>query len=344
MSDSSKNITKELLKMQPDSLLEFFEIDFSHLQEDFSLLEKRYKISFGTNSDPVYRFTSNINNSNPIYWQNKAYQPLPVDVSGLEAPSDGRLPRPTLRISNPSGILSSIVSSNYDFHGCKVTRRRTFAKFLDDVNFAPNSTSYTDADGTVKSSERNESLSGLNPFGGKQDSEAHLPDEVYYIHRKIVENRDSLEFEMTSILEVHDALFPGRNMLADHCSFRYRQADSCGYTGCPVENHKNRRFSEYGVYKFTNRGEWDTDNSYVLGDVVVYISKKEPAVPSHFVCVKDHQSPSPFPAISEEYWGLDSCGKTLDSCLKRFGDKATNSSGSSLRFGGFPSTENMKNG
>ncbi len=343
MSESSKNITKELLKMQPDSLVEFFEIDFSSLQEDFSMLEKRYKVSFGTSAEPVYRFTSNINDSNPIYWQNKPYQPLPVDVEGFEAPSDGRLPRPSLRIANPSGILSAIVAANYDFHGCKVTRRRTFAKFLDDINFAENLTSYTDVDGSTKQIDRNKTAAGLNPFGGKQDHDAHLPDEVYYIHRKTAENKTVLEFELTSILELHDALFPGRNMLANFCPFRYRDPDTCGYSGCPVENHKGKRFAEYGIYKFNEKKDWDPDASYVKGDYVTWTSLTEPLVPAYFVCMKDHQPPSPFPAISEEYWALDACTKNLDSCIKRFGEKALNSAGDAIRFGGFPSIEDFRN-
>lgn len=344
MSDSSKNVTKELLKMQPDSMLEFFEINFSNIQSDFSMLEKRYNVNFGTDIEPVYRFTSNINNTNPIYWQGRPYQPLPCDMDGLEAPSDGRLPRPTLRIANPSGLLSAIVASNYDFHGCKVTRKRTFAKFLDDVNFLQNPTLYTDVDGVERSSDRNKTSGGLNPFSGKADENAHLPEEVYYIHRKVVENKEVLEFELTSVLEIHDAIFPGRTLMSDFCSFRYRQPGTCSYNGCPVESHKGKRFSEHGIYSFTDREEWSVDESYSKGDYVYCASLAEPDTKPVFVCMKDHVAPSPLPAISEEYWSLDACPKTLSSCLKRFGDKAQNSAGSALRFGGFPSAENFKNG
>ena len=71
MSDSNKSseaITAEIFKLQPDAMLEFFEIDFSNLQSDFSVLEKQYKVSFNSSSKPVYRFTSNINGSRPVFY------------------------------------------------------------------------------------------------------------------------------------------------------------------------------------------------------------------------------------------------------------------------------------
>jgi phage-related protein len=339
--ESSRKIVKELLKMQPDALIEFFEIDFSNLQSDFSMLEKKHRVNIS--ADPVYRFTSNINGTRPLYWQGKAYQPLPIDVEGLESTSDGRLPRPKLRLSNPSGILSSIVASNYDFHACRVTRKRTFAKFIDDANFPENLTTYEDVDGS-KTIDRNKDINDLNPFGGQEDHNAHLPDEVYYIHRKVAENKTVLEFELTSILEVSDAKFPGRTMMSNHCSFRYRQPGTCGYGGCPIENTKGKRFAEMGILKFVTRGPWNDALNYSKGDVVTYRSDREPKINSHFVCIKDHVSPSPYPPISEEFWSLDACSKSLDSCIRRYGADATNAIGPALRFGGFPSTENFRHG
>jgi len=353
---STEKVTIELFKMQPDAMLEFFEIDFSHLQSDFSFLEKKYKVSFSANGDPVYRFTSNINGSNPIRWQNKPYQPLPIDCQGFEVPSDGRLPRPKLRIANPSGLLSSIVAVNHDFHGCKVTRKRTFVKFLDDANFPKNQTQYRGVDGEMHDVTRNINSEGGNPFGSA-DPEAHLPDEIYYIYRKTVESRDGLEFELTSILEVDDVAFPGRQMLADHCSFRYRDTKTCNYRGLPVTSHEGKRFASYGVYLFNtfdfdgNRvpmshstvpSNWDIDGFYKKGDVVSFVTSKEPEVPSWFVCIKDHSPPSPNPPTSGEHWILDACSKTLEGCTKRFGGVCNNLTGPCLPFGGFPSVESFK--
>ena len=351
---SAKKITHELFKMQPDAMLEFFEINFSNLQSDFSFLDKRHQLSFSTDGDPVYRFTSNKNGANSVFWQNKGYQPLPIDSQGFEVPSDGRLPRPKIRIANPSGLFSSIVAVNYDFHGCKVTRKRTFVKFLDDKNFPENNSGeYTDVDSSKKDIKRN-IANGSNPFG-RADPNAHLPDEIYYIHRKTIETQDGIEFELASILEVEGVTFPGRQLIADHCTFRYRDPATCSYSGIPVSGPDGERFANYGIYKFSFDQEpvseggfsradipqWSTEKAYNKGDVVKVTPHKEPEIPAVFVCVKNHTYPSPSPPTNSEHWVMDACPKTLRACTQRFGCNICSGVGG-IRYGGFPSGENFK--
>lgn len=362
---SLKKVAVELFKMQPDALVEFFEIDFSNLQEDFRELEEKYGKPLGVSAgaETVYRFTSNINGSNPLYWQGKGYQPLPIETSDFESPSDGRLPRPKLVIANPSGLLSSIVAVNHDFHGCKVTRKRTFVKFLDDQNFPANSFQYKDVDGNPVDVVRNRAqdssgnvVVGSNPFG-KADPNAHLPDDVYYINRKVMDSKTSIEFEMTSILEIGDLRFPDRQILADYCGFRYRDSNSCGYKGLPVKGPNGQRFSLYGIYELTfinSSGSrvrltdsnmnivpfWDSSIQYEKGDVVRLPVGRHPSVESYYVCIKKPKVPCPSPSSSEEIWVLDACQKDLSSCICHFGKEASGKKG--MNFGGFPSTQGAK--
>jgi lambda family phage minor tail protein L len=345
-SDSAKErITDEIFKLESDAIIEMFEIDFSNLQNDFSFLDKQYKINIG--SEPIYRFCSSVNLTNPIIWQGKEYQPLPVHTTDFEIPSDGRLPRPKLIIANPSGLLSTIVLMNYDFHGCKVTRKRTFAKFLDDANFRDR----VDKDDII--------VKTGNP-SGQADPQAFLPDEAFYINKKSAETRESLEFELTSILEMEGVRFPAREMLADHCSFRYRGI-GCNYCGIPCETETGKSFAEYGISVYTHPDtepreaiqlanesgrdmiesiKWSVERGYVKGDVVNWPGHKEPLVPSIFVCVQTHEEPSPNPYISKEFWIMDSCQKTLNACLKRWGAEVRRGRG--VPFGGFPETDGMK--
>lgn len=44
-----------------------------------------------------------------ITWQGNLYQNLPIKVSGTKISASGQIPRPTLTISNPSGIYSKSV-------------------------------------------------------------------------------------------------------------------------------------------------------------------------------------------------------------------------------------------
>jgi len=177
MAKSQSNLNKQLVSLTPDTLIDLYEIDFSNLQMDFEMLRDRAGINLG--ADAVYRFCPMVNSANPIYWQGNAYQPLPITMEGFEHQSDGRLPRPKLTIANPEGILSVIVHSNHDFANCQVTRKRTFARFLDDANF-PN---------------RNLNDDGENPFG-EADPNSHYPDDVFFINRKTAENKNHIEFEL----------------------------------------------------------------------------------------------------------------------------------------------------
>ena len=66
-----------------------------------------------------------------------------------------------------------------DLQGAKVTRRRTLSRFLDAVNFP----------------------SSINPYG-TPDPSAELPQEIYFIERKVTESRDIVQFELVSTFDL----------------------------------------------------------------------------------------------------------------------------------------------
>ena len=76
MAKSKSSFNKSSISLNPDALITLFEIDFSSLQADFSMLEDVIGANIG--ADCVYRFCPMKNSFNPIYWQGKGYQPLPV--------------------------------------------------------------------------------------------------------------------------------------------------------------------------------------------------------------------------------------------------------------------------
>lgn len=377
MSVSTKKLNKQLLSLSADSLIELYEIDFSSLQHDFEQL----KDIFGTNvgADAVYRFCSAQNSTNPIVWQGKSYQPLPIKVEDFENSSSGKLPRPKLTIANPEGLLSKIVYSNQDFLGCTVTRKRTFLRFLDDENF--------------ELGNRGINNKGKNPFG-KADSKAHLPDDIYKIYKKIAENKNIIQFELASPLEMDDVVLPARQILANHCPWTYRCEIGCGYSGLPIETSSGKDlttgFSEtpeivefngqqienYGAvipqayttgvphwYRYgyvlnasqqRELGTKDSPGAYKLGDVVQIVNKNSENVylrtPQYFVCVKSHELPFNYhPFLNREHWAKDECSKSLEACKKRFSNdleydylKDFNDSltkGGNIKFGGFPGAE-----
>ncbi len=91
--------------------------------------------------------------------------------------------------------------------GCKLTRIRTFARFLDAVNFP-----------------------GGNPAA---DPTQALPPEIWYIDRKAGEDGQTMSFEIAASLDLVAVKLPRRQFIQNCCTWVYRGAD-CGYAGPPV--------------------------------------------------------------------------------------------------------------
>jgi lambda family phage minor tail protein L len=141
-----------------------------------------------------------------VVWQGNTYTPLPLEVTGFEM-AQGKFPRPQMRLANISGVFSTMVRNYSDLVGCKVTRKRTMARYLDAVNF-----------------------SGGNPNANPLEA---FPDDIFYITRKTSENKLTIEFELGSSLDLMGVMLPKRQVIANVCPFVYR-SENCGYAGGAV--------------------------------------------------------------------------------------------------------------
>jgi phage-related protein len=63
-----------------------------------------------------------------------------------------------------------------------------------------------------------------------------LDDEVYFINRKINENRVQVDYELSSSLDVQGIKLPRRQVLQNICAWAYKGAE-CGYTGPAVADN-----------------------------------------------------------------------------------------------------------
>lgn len=140
-----------------------------------------------------------------IVWQGQTYSALPIEASGFDITTKGTLPRPKIRVANVNGIFSALAMESDDLIGCKVTRKRTLAKYLDAVNFP----------------------GGVNALA---DSGQYLPDDLWYIEQKISENRYIIEWELASVFDLQGVMLPYRQIIQDSCPWKYRGSE-CGYTG-----------------------------------------------------------------------------------------------------------------
>ena len=102
-------------------------------------------------SNTIYRFHNgaNLNANGEVVWAGNTYLRFPIECTGFEFTGTGTLPRPTISVSNIFGTLTAIMQNvnqttvGNDLNGAKLTRIRTLARFLDAVNFAPQTVTST---------------------------------------------------------------------------------------------------------------------------------------------------------------------------------------------------------
>lgn len=159
--------------------------------------------SFGGDT---YYFHSGLNGlSQLIKWQGQEYAAYPVEITGFEFSSGGQIPRPKMLVSNVTGFVTALILQYQDMLGAKIIRKRTMKKYLDADNF----------------------VGGVNPDA---DPTAEFPDDVYYIERKVSENKKVVEFELCASFDVQGVKLPKRQIIQNICPWKYRGIE-CGYTG-----------------------------------------------------------------------------------------------------------------
>lgn len=194
-------IFQELLKSSPFAIIELYE------------LETFAKIHGAANSYYFFAGTNKEDTPAEIVFNGNTYFALPIEADGFEYKGDSGLPRPSVRIANLQSSISAILLGINEFNfgndliGARFTRVRTLSRFLDGVNFQ----------------------GGSNPHGTPNPSET-MPSEIYYVDRKVSENRDFVEFELVSSFDMAGVRAPKRQALSNLCQWEYRSKE-CGYTG-----------------------------------------------------------------------------------------------------------------
>ena len=128
--------TSALQEINPGSIIELFTIELNTALHG---------------SNTIYRFHNgaNMNADGEVVWAGNSYLRFPIECTGFEFGSTGTLPRPTIAISNIFGTITAIMQDintttvGNDLNGAKFTRIRTLARFLDAVNFAPETVTST---------------------------------------------------------------------------------------------------------------------------------------------------------------------------------------------------------
>jgi len=176
---STAPVFSEAQKINPSAIIELFV-----LQLDTAL--------HGANT--IYRFHSgsNLNANGEIIFAGNSYLRFPIEATGF-AYQRGKQPRPLVKISNATGLMSAIlvsvnqVTAGNDLTGATFTRIRTMARFLDAVNFPGNT----------------------NPLG-TPDPTAEFKRQIFIVDRKSAENRELVEFELAGRTDMAGVRAPKR--------------------------------------------------------------------------------------------------------------------------------------
>lgn len=361
--EASKKLANESSLSSPSSLISLYELDFREYginRDDLDIAT----ITFGGAIIPPYnivtpeynpasideqgilRFhnlTINLENvSSNLYngdlfgqliWQGKRYIPFPIFIEGFEVSSRGTLPKPKLSFSNQLQNptydvffrkIKNKIKSIGDIVGLKVTRRRTYLKYLDAINFKSNGGIINDDDFIID-----------------PDIYAEVLPDIYYIDRKTKENKNTIEYELSSILDLENLKLPLRTIYSEACSFDYR-GEGCNYGGgspyagqknggAPVATEKDEIITQLLSIGSVFPGSpvaWQASPvvAYAKG-AYVYVTVN--GIRYFFVSKANGNTSSPY---DTNFWIADQCSKRLKGCRLRFG------SNGELPFGGFPAT------
>ena len=194
------SVYPELRKINPSNIVELFELEL---------------IQAIHGSNTVYRFHNGVSGyqgSNIIFAGN-SYTRMPIEAEGFDY-SAKQLPRPTLRISNILGTITSLLLTlTQGLEGAKVTRLRTLERYIDDENFAPDPVLLEDGNYILLEDLSLISQEGLSNPHGTADSSILFPTEIFYIDRKSSENREIIEFELAASFDVQGIRLPKRQVL-----------------------------------------------------------------------------------------------------------------------------------
>lgn len=181
------SITTTIQQLAPSAVIEMYQLDLTSV------------------GGPILYYHGGTSGTyESIVWQGQTYYAFPVQTTGFEWNGRGQLPRPKIQVANVTGAITALILLYGDLIGCKVTRKRTFAQFLDAANF-PNG-------------------------NASADPTAEFPDDIFFIEQRTVENRNVVEFQLAAAFDFQGFQLPRRPIIQNVCAWIYRSSE-CGYTG-----------------------------------------------------------------------------------------------------------------
>ncbi|WP_151838168.1 MULTISPECIES: phage minor tail protein L [unclassified Acinetobacter] len=152
-----------------------------------------------------------------IIFQGKTFEPMSIQVDGLEMNSNGRASSPTLSMANNINGVQSAVSAYClqfnDFAGAKLNVITTLAKYLDAENFS----------------------------AGNSSAANEAEKQLWFIEQKTSENMEQVTFELSNPVDFEGQRIPMRQISSQchWCMMGDYRGEECGYTGAAMFTDKN---------------------------------------------------------------------------------------------------------
>jgi lambda family phage minor tail protein L len=195
------SINADIQTLEPGELIQLFDLDATAIGGD--LLHFHGHMHVG-----------------PIWWQGNEYSAWPIEATDFEMTSDAQQPTPKLSVGNIDGSITAMCIYLDDLVGAQLTRRRTFGKYLDSLNFP---------DGNIFA-----------------DPAQELPQEVWVVQRKSSEDNTAVEFELSSPLDFSGVQIPARVVQANNCPWAYRGLE-CGYFGGAIADTNDQPVTDISL-------------------------------------------------------------------------------------------------
>lgn len=152
------------------------------------------------------------------------YEPVPVEVSGMERGGQGAVAQPTIRISNATRVFGDFLLGFAQLVGARLTRTIISDLYMDQ----PHAT--------------------LPATWVNGDPDAWWDQQIYLLEELTSLTPEWAEWRLGADLDIEGRQVPGHQMFRDTCRLRYRvwdavggafdySAASCPYTGAGMFNY-----------------------------------------------------------------------------------------------------------
>ena len=190
----------ELQKVNPSSIIELFQLEL-------------ITAIHGSNTKYYFHNGVNKNNNQDVIFDGNQYTRMPIEASGFDYTSK-QLPRPRLAISNILGTFTTLLLTlPQGLEGAKVTRIRTLSRYIDNSNFIGGDILLEDGNFLLQENGSFIDMEqGVNPFG-TPDPTATFAPQIFFIDRKVSENRNGIEFELSARMDLDGVRLPKRQVL-----------------------------------------------------------------------------------------------------------------------------------